>query len=192
MSMTDNLVAMVPLLSDLMTKRVAAKDWDGVFCLVGRDHAFDVLLEIASELTDEERGPAMRNAWEMPDHITAVASLWRTLFRSSKWSARQMMTAEEHSEFDAMPERMTLYRGFCSKYGTWRGMSWTDDIDLARFFARYRSAEPSIAIATITKRGVAAFIKARGSEREFIVPRLQQSQLIDIKLIGPEMQERAA
>jgi hypothetical protein len=103
-----------------------------------------------------------------------------------------MMTAEEHREFDAMPERMTLYRGFCSKYGTWRGMSWTDDIDLARFFARYRSAEPSIAITNIKKRGVAAFIKARGSEREFIVPRLLQSQLIDIKLIGPEMQERAA
>ena len=74
MSMTDNLVAMVPLLSDLMTKRVAAKDWDGVFCLVGRDHAFDVLLEIASELTDEERGPAMRNAWEMPAPSFAAVS----------------------------------------------------------------------------------------------------------------------
>lgn len=187
------LSRLAPHVSDLLEQRVTRRDWEGVFCLVGRDQAFEALLAIASELTDEERGPAMRTAWEMPDHITIYASLWRNLFRSSKWSARQMMTAEEQLEFEAMPDRMTLYRGFCSKLGTWRGMSWTDDIDLARFFARYRGkAEPSIAIATVTKLGVAAFIKARDSEREFIVPRLQQSQLIDIKLISPEMQERVA
>lgn len=175
-----------PHFAEMFEERANARDWEGLFCLVGRDNAFEMLMAIASELNAEDRGPAMRTAWEMPDHISAVASLWRILFRSGEWSAPQMMTVEEQTELAAMPERMTLYRGFCSVRGKWCGMSWTDDIDTARFFSRYRTLEPSIAIATISKRSVAAFIKARGSEREFIVPTIRRRQLIDIKLIGHE------
>jgi len=54
-------------------------------------------------------------------------------------SVYDFMEDDEKKHFDSLPDRITLYRG-CSideAYGSseYIGQSWTDDIDIAKFFA---------------------------------------------------------
>lgn len=81
----------------------------------------------------------------------------------------QMMSDEERVAFDALPEHITIYRG-CGPRNM-SGFCWSLDRGIAAkfpFMTRYRTNEPMLLTATISKRRASALKLERG-EQEIIV-----------------------
>lgn len=78
------------------------------------------------------------------------------------------MTAAERAAYDALPSRVTIYRG-CGDHNIF-GTSWTLDESIARqfpFFHRYRVADPLLVTAQVNKRAILA-LKQDRDEQEVI------------------------
>jgi hypothetical protein len=85
------------------------------------------------------------------------------------------MTPVERAVFASINEPITLYRGYAkSKFAI--GISWTDDLSVAEFFAyqflRHTSPQASDSSGVVTCEfdpGEIALFKNENGEREFIV-----------------------
>jgi hypothetical protein len=168
-------------MAELIAEAVRNQDWHLVLNRLGRDKALDAFLIMLPELSAEERGAVARHAWEMPDRVPK--NTWREVFQFL--DPAELMLDSERKLLEVIPKKLTVFRGFCGARGTELGMSWTDDVGTARFFASYRTIDPRIAIACIQKSRIAAFIVARSDERELIVPDMSAADIVDVTLISP-------
>jgi len=77
-------------------------------------------------------------------------------------------TNEEKKHWDNLPQRVTVYRGFCDTTGTVDKLSWTPDKKLATWFAkRHPNVKPVLAIGEIDKENIVTVIIGR--EVEYII-----------------------
>lgn len=80
-----------------------------------------------------------------------------------------LMTEDERAKFDALPDRLTVFRG-CYGFNKW-GFSWSLDRDVAArfpFLHRYRQNEQALLVrATVAKRDIVA-LKHDRQEAEVI------------------------
>lgn len=119
------------------------------------------------QLTPDAFASGLADAYTMgqPDIYSAPL-----LFQAAR--RRDMMTAEELAVFDALPPRLTIFRG-CSieehTAGAY-GLSWTLDRETAEFFAwRFDAADKTrcVVSASITPGDVLAYFNRR-REQEII------------------------
>jgi hypothetical protein len=92
------------------------------------------------------------------------------------------MTAEEQATLAMLPEQITIYRGCGPKNKS--GLSWTLNRETAvkfPFMARYRTEQPILLRATISKHRAAALKLERG-EDEVIVVDLPSSAWVEESL----------
>lgn len=98
-------------------------------------------------------------------------------FQSRRGERDALMTAEEHAALAALPDPAILYRGITffpgdsMKYA--RGLSWTDDLSIASYFAHpYQSwLAGAILTALVPRWRVLAYFKERGENEVVIDPR---------------------
>jgi hypothetical protein len=100
----------------------------------------------------------------------------------AKANIKQMMTASERRKLEAMPEKVTVYRG-CGNRNL-RGLSWSTDRAIAEKFPkmmRYHAPDPILATAEVFKRDIVAFKTGR-NESEIITlkPRLIRLEALEV------------
>jgi hypothetical protein len=95
------------------------------------------------------------------------------------------MRAKDLKILKALPARIRVYRGECSKARSENGLSWTTELEVAKFFAkrfaRQHRKNAWVATAVIDKRDVVAHFTGRG-EGELILldrPYGATSQMIE-------------
>jgi hypothetical protein len=98
----------------------------------------------------------------------------------------ELMTAEEMEAYNALPERLTIYRG-CGP-SNMLGASWSLERETAArfpFLNRYRQSKPLLVTATVKKSRILAIKLDRGeaelitfSARRVAVEELQQPQAL--------------
>lgn len=92
------------------------------------------LLAIEGLLTDAEYWPLLSGVWQTAETIHHAKRHWKRLLFCNRPYRQMMMNDAERKELAAMPDTLTIYRGFTHK-GGWKGFSWTLDRKRADFFA---------------------------------------------------------
>lgn len=116
----------------------------------------------------DELAYALADAWQMPDHPTlgALEPLdWTHMFQRVGY-----VVNGHRAESERPAESLTLYRGAHPSHR--RGMSWTDQLDIACWFTSYRSPGGSqVYVATVPPAAILARIDGEDSraESEYVV-----------------------
>ena len=143
------------------------------------EQRFQPFLEIIPRLTDEEYWWLLRDVWTGEEEVMPQMPNWLRLFESKRPGREHLMTDPERASLDTMPDVIQLWRG-CGHDSAVRGMSWTTDKKMAKFFAGYacgprrhyltgRNDRTHIIVeATCRKIDVLAYITER-QESEIVV-----------------------
>ncbi len=97
----------------------------------------------------------------------------------------ELMTKDEFTAFEALPDKITIYRGCGPRNKS--GMSWTLSREKAvrfPFMPRYWSDEPTLLTATISKWRAAA-LKLERNEQEVIVIELPETSWTEELITEP-------
>jgi len=125
------------------------------------------LIELGFEMAADDWHAVIGEEWSMCDNIGSYRTLLRKMLPATG-PVLPMMDAAERAAYDALPERITVYRG-CGA-ANMRGASWSLDRDVAARFPllmRYRAAQPLLITASVRKNKVLA-VKLDRNEAEII------------------------
>ena len=88
-------------------------------------------------------------------------------------------TEEEKSHWFDLPERVTVYRGYCKLHGNSAGLSWTPSKELAQWFASRlpRNEQPTLATAEVDRDDIALIFLDR--EPEYIILHIEQDLITE-------------
>lgn len=104
-------------------------------------------------------------------------------------AATILMEAEERAVYDSLPERLVLYRGTCTEeledleWGDVHGVSWSLDIEKARFFAKRKNGYGNRCVLklTIDKENVLAYLKGmEESEMICLYPNCGEIEIVEL------------
>lgn len=121
-----------------------------------------VLVELGFLMPLDEWLVVLGREWTCCDNIGKYYALLRRMMPDGG-PLRQMMTSDEQAAYDALPDRLTVYRG-CGAANK-RGASWSVSRSVATrfpFLMRYRAADPLLITAAVLKRRVLAVKLDRG------------------------------
>lgn len=125
------------------------------------------LCDLFRELSYADWLALMGEHWSCCDNIGPSRLLLRQLL--PEWGpVPDLMTLQECAAWEALPERLTVYRG-CGLINM-RGASWSLSRDTAAafpFLNRYRQAEPLLVTATVRRDRVLA-VKLDRQEMEIV------------------------
>lgn len=161
--------------------KLARGDYVGWVWRHARPYRVDAFEKIAAKLSDEDYWTALaellldsENLWQW-----GTPRLRRLLEAPRPGRTDWMMDDEERATLAALPETVTVYRGYDRTNKL--GWSWTTDRDKAAWFARrfatVRGSRPRIATATVPRANVLAYFRGRGESEVFVDPR-------DVKVTG--------
>lgn len=158
-----------PNLQPLYEERVAAREWSRALVLVERQHRLEHLLHLMGIHGVEALLPAIGEVWQDSESVYADGEDWawiwirvtRTYRGRPRKTAKRVMTPKERAVFDALPDDIVIYRGYCGEGGE-QGLSWTLDREKASWFARRFACHDDaqmIATMTIRKSDAIAFFE---------------------------------
>lgn len=113
------------------------EEWVNVVMLHEPCFRFDALREYQGMMDDADYWRCVRYAWTVDGCITDNHTLVREIFAPENRTAVNrwvMMTEDERAVYDALPDRVEVYRGCGSASRT--GWSWTTRRDKGEWFAR--------------------------------------------------------
>ena len=127
----------------------------------------DELLALFREMSYPDWLTVCGENWSGCDNI-APARLWFRRLLPARGPVAPMMDTQECMAWEALPERLTIYRG-CGPVNM-LGASWSLSREVAArfpFLNRYRQAEPLLITATVRKDRVLA-VKLERAEAEVV------------------------
>lgn len=127
----------------------------------------ETLVELGFAMDDASWHVVLGEEWSCCDNIGQYRQMLRRML-PAEGPVPAMMTPAERAAYDALPERLTVYRG-CGEVNM-RGASWSLSRDVAARFPlllRYRQARPLLVTATVPRRRVLA-VKLDRNEAEVI------------------------
>lgn len=141
--------------------------------MVSKRHRRDYLLDLIREHGVENLYDAIRSVWTGVDFFADYHLLWCEVWaevRDSVDGRRQVIHPDDREAFDALPDLLTVYRGFQrDEGGEEYGWSWSLSRETAEWFARRRSnGVPMIATMTVNKSDVLAYFNDR-NEAEIVL-----------------------
>ena len=139
--------------------------------------------------------PIWLNWWSAVDR-TGWWQRYLPVFFKQKGSAFKYYEPEAKDWHDALPDEINVYRG-CDRSHVETGVSWTTDIETARYFAtggRYgMPRDPVIATGLIKRPSRNFFYVVPSSEREIVCkPKLVSVESFDAKAHFEKINEEAA
>lgn len=160
-----------------------AGDWEGALFVVERPYRAEYLSDLMEKFGAERLITAVNFVWTDAANVSndeEAFDLWRHIWwrvsrtRAGKDRRRRfhVMDASERQAFNALPDRLTVYRGY-SVSGNDYGYSWTLDRAKAEWFARRYAASPEadgvfVASMEVSKNEVLAHFTGR-NEAEIVV-----------------------
>ena len=123
--------------------------WDSYLITVESNERIQVLQEaLKSGLSIQDKAYLIHGTWVMEDYLSQNLHWWLAVIEHFGFH----MTDEEQSAFDALPEQVTIYRGYCADSGTEDGISWTLDRKTAEFFGEAPTTSTGRPAASPTAR----------------------------------------
>jgi hypothetical protein len=145
----------------------------------------DCLFDLFRELSYEDWLAVLGKHWSGCDNIGPSRLALRQLL-PDRGPVAGMMTLQECAAWEALPERLTVYRG-CGPVNM-RGASWSLSQDVAAqfpFLNRYRQTEPLLVTATVRRDRVLA-VKLGRQELEIVTFDARRVAVEPITLPPPE------
>jgi hypothetical protein len=124
----------------------------------------DEILKFRTTLTRTDWLALLGEYWPRCDNLILRYGPLRRILKTTG-PLRAMMTPEENAAYDALPEKITIYRG-CGQ-ANMMGMSWSLDKEIANSFPhtnRYKVPDPLLVTSTVFKRKVLAFKRGRDED----------------------------
>lgn len=148
------------------------EDWSSYIYLHERPYRFVALYSIVWRMDDEDYWTRLRSVWTDSENIWQNADDWFDLWHDEKRRESrplQVMDDDEYVTWLALPEVVTVYRGFsvdpdADEIDNDGASSWTLDEDKAWWFARRfaHQGEPRVAVGTVRREDVLAYLDSRG------------------------------
>jgi hypothetical protein len=167
----------------LRAETLQAGDYQGYLLMFDGHKRFPPLLEIEYLLPDKDYWKCLNLVWANIEVSAPDQCEWLRLFKSKRPHREFLMSATERRALAAMPEMLTIYRGY-RKGTARRGLSWSLSKDRAWFFAGDDKAErrallsgyqegdiPMIVSGRCHKRDVLAYFNGRDEQEIVIDPR---------------------
>jgi len=139
--------------------------WGSFIFLHERPHRFEAFDEIAYMLTDEEYWELLGKVWSDTENLWQIYFISR-LLRSPRGSRERMMDEKERAFLAKLPDQFMIYRGHHTVNR--RGYSWTLSYNKAKWFAHRFQRAGHVAIASVRKEHVIAYLGGR-NELEIVV-----------------------
>jgi hypothetical protein len=172
-----------PQLNALVNAQYAAKkealreykrrrQWHSYVFTYERPYRLEAFAWICHHMGDRSYWDLLGNVWTDTENIWQCREQWRECLSAERKYRSHMMSVDERAALahDIDAKDGTIYRGFC-KDGAERGMSWTTNSIVAKFFARrLAGAEdtPRVATGKVDRRDIIAYFEGR-SEHEVVV-----------------------
>jgi hypothetical protein len=153
---------------------IAAGDWHTVIWLHERPWRLWAFQQIQRRLKHREYWELLGAIWVDSENIWQNLEEWREVLTSRRPGRRYMMSEDEREALAAMPEELTIHRGYSHPGGTRLGFSWTLSEDRADWFARRLARDGEVPVVLISKVGradVIAYFTGRGEEEIVVDPR---------------------
>jgi hypothetical protein len=153
----DNIVQM-PIGSRLPLAKRHVSTWTGEFEKMAE------VLSFKDWLTHADWLQLLGMFWNECDNIRDYRLELRRIL-GTNGPLRQMMSSEENSHYDSLPDKITCYRG-CDASAL-IGASWSLDKKTAKLFptyTRYRAPNPALITARVKRANVLAVILRRKEE----------------------------
>lgn len=144
----------------------------GIYCMVRNPFKMTWFNYCNHYLNEEDYGKYLRDSWTMEENPNQDVNVSRRraiqLFKKAK--KKHLMNEEEYKYYDALPEKLTVWRGVSP--GRERlGLSWTDNRETAEWFRKRfeRDGKKGYLLeAEIGKAEVLAYFNGR-NENEIVV-----------------------
>lgn len=155
---------------------MAARTWAEVSARLGRNDMPAALVDAvaADSLPRAEIAKGLEAAWTMCEWPLQAADreVWLQMFGMvlTDWDMEYLDEDRIRLVTDDLPEYLTLYRGCV--VGREAGMSWTTDLDKARWFAsRFGShfGEPRVVTTDVPREWIIARFHRSRSENEYVI-----------------------
>lgn len=145
-----------------------------IFAVYERAYRLYGFAEIAGDLDDEEYWELLGAMWTDSENIHENEQQWMEFLSDERPMQDRMMEEEERAALAAMPETLTVYRGF-EVEERHEGLSWTLDKAKAVWFAKRlhipdHGHTPRVATATVQKTDVIAHFTGRGESEIVAMP----------------------
>jgi hypothetical protein len=148
-----------------------AHNYKAYISMVPKPYRVVALRQVMDCLTDVEFWSALGDVWTSTE-IPGKYGPWIELFNFPRPGRSALMTAEDHVSFSALPDIVRLYRGQIPTKK--RGMSWTTDLSIARWFAKRnndRDNTAAVFTAEVPKARFLAYFTDRNESEAVIDPR---------------------
>jgi hypothetical protein len=157
--------------------------WDEVSRFCDHRERAEVLWSYRDRLRDEDYWQAVAHTWEDSDRQKLTKEQWADLWLTPvrQHNRQTVMSVEERAKLQALPERVTVYRGYWwhvtddnEVYGTnASGLSWTLAPEVAASYARRRrsSCFGSVVTGTVRRGRIIAVIDSRCRSEVVVQPK---------------------
>lgn len=136
-------------------------------------YRLDALEQYANCMDDGLFWQTFGMVWQMSENLWQYQPAIRRIMDHNRPCRHEIMTAEERHAVGAMPDPITVYRGY-DRPGSMKGWSWTTDPDKAEWFAR-RFADTGgacfVAEGEVSKQYVIAYFTRRNESEIVVDPR---------------------
>ena len=155
--------------------------------LIEKPYRLNALIEIRNRISDAQYWRCLAYAWAISEYTHQNKWEWLNLFRSERRYRALMMVREDRKYFDALPDTLTIYRGYQQgKHKHKMGLAWSLSKEKAIWFA-YRKPEngrPMVVSGVCRKADAICFTNGR-KEQEIIIDPALITRIKNVKDIGP-------
>ena len=140
-----------------------------IFNLINQPYKIYYFYMNSNNLNKKDYNDILKNIWintEFPnaDKNISVNNLLK-LFKKS--DTKFLMSEEERTFFNSLPDKVKIYRG-THDANNYRALSWTNDYETALWFAKRFHSDGYILQAIVDKKDIIAFFNDR-NEHELII-----------------------
>ncbi len=149
-------------------------NWYGWVFAHERPYRSDALIEIAPRITDDKvYWELVGDVWVDTENPWQWGEDLRTILLADRPHREYIMDEDDRIALAAMPDEITVYRGYTPAVRNLRGWSWTTWRDKAKWFAQRFDTicgKGRVARGTVRKEDVIAFLNRRGESEILVDP----------------------
>lgn len=137
--------------------------------IIQKPYKFTFLYLCKDYISSDELGEIIKNIWCRIENISSNSNINEIIKLLEKANKNTLMTKNEQTYLNNLPEKVTLYRGVTeiNRYNK-KALSWTTDKNVALWFAnRFKTDYRAIWTITIPKSLILCYFET--SEKECIV-----------------------
>ena len=140
--------------------------------MVNKPYRLPLLDYSRKYMSDEDYTLLMVDCWTMTEFphqngVRKMIKMWKKTDSQLLYSDEEEGDVEDKKDFDNLPDNFPIFRGIQTSKAVKRGLSWTTDIKVAKWFAK-RWKKGKVYQARINKKDVFYYTNQR-NEKEVVI-----------------------